>query len=93
MLEEQNSKMLIWIAFFVYSILGANAQCPSITTVSGSAAPTGQICSGDLIFQDEFDSLDLGKWQIENTLSGGNVSICIGNGLLTLNFNCNYFLY
>lgn len=35
---------------------------------------TGQYCSGDLIFEDTFDSFDLKKWQHENTLSGGGVS-------------------
>lgn len=43
----------------------------SQTTVSGSAAPTGTICSGDLIFEDTFDTLDHKKWQHENTLGGG----------------------
>lgn len=53
----------------------AAAQCqPSPTTASGTHAP-GTICSGDLIFQDEFDFLDFKKWQHENTLTGGGVSI------------------
>lgn len=44
---------------------------PSITTASGSAAPKGQICSGSLIFDENFDRLDKGKWQPEVTLWGG----------------------
>lgn len=35
----------------------------------------GQYCSGDLIFEDTFDMFDTRKWQHENTLSGGGVSI------------------
>lgn len=56
----------------------ADRDCvPSLTTVSGTAAPTGVICPGDLIFEDNFDTIDLSKWQRENTLSGGGVSIII----------------
>jgi len=49
----------------------SNAQCPSITTASGSFAPTGVICSGDLIFEDNFNDLNLERWQHEATLAGG----------------------
>lgn len=37
----------------------------------------GTYCSGDVIFEDTFDKLDLKKWQHENTLAstlaGGGV--------------------
>lgn len=46
----------------------------SITTVSGPYAPKEKICSGEIIFEDNFDKLDLRKWQHENTLTGGGVS-------------------
>ncbi|KRT86910.1 hypothetical protein AMK59_1529, partial [Oryctes borbonicus] len=50
----------------------ARKKCdPSITTASGTFAPTDKICPGDIIFQEEFDSLNLKKWQHENTLGGG----------------------
>ncbi|XP_018330842.1 beta-1,3-glucan-binding protein-like [Agrilus planipennis] len=42
----------------------------SITKVGGEKAPS-TVCSGDLVFQDEFDFLDFTKWQHENTLTGG----------------------
>lgn len=48
---------------------------PSVTTASGSFAPTGTICPGDIIFQEEFDALNFQKWNHENTLGGGGVSI------------------
>lgn len=74
------------IRFVILAIVVAyaNAQCatPSITTVSGSAAPSGEICPGQLIFEDDFESIDLSKWQRENTLSGGGVSIWNLNNLI-----------
>lgn len=43
--------------------------------VSGVGANTaGPFCSGDLIFEDTFDTFDLRKWQHESTLAGGSVS-------------------
>lgn len=63
------------------SILGAlalatiaSACTPSVTTVSGTHAPA-TVCSGALIFADDFEEFDLEKWQHENTLAGGGVSI------------------
>lgn len=52
----------------------------TLTTASGSHAihkPNGQFCSGDLIFEDTFDTFDLRKWQHENTLSGNGVIFII----------------
>jgi hypothetical protein len=66
--------------FYLSLLLGVFHQCrsqcatPSPTTASGTHAPTGQICSGDLIFEDEFDELDMQKWNHESTLGGGGVS-------------------
>ncbi|XP_075970504.1 beta-1,3-glucan-binding protein-like [Anticarsia gemmatalis] len=55
----------------VLTLASLGAACkPSVTTVSGSKAP-GQVCSGAMIFQDEFDNFDFGKWKHENTLGGG----------------------
>ena len=52
----------------------AKAQCTSsVTTAIGTHAPD-VICSGALIFEDNFDFLDFTKWQHENTLAGGGVS-------------------
>lgn len=48
----------------------------SITTASGSHAISGKkLCAGKLIFKDNFNKLDLEKWQHENTLQGGGVSL------------------
>ncbi|XP_062537645.1 beta-1,3-glucan-binding protein-like [Armigeres subalbatus] len=44
---------------------------PSVTTASGSYVNRKIFCSGDLIFEDNFDRLDLDKWEHEHTLGGG----------------------
>lgn len=53
-------------------------RCPadkiSPTTASGKVAPTGPFCSGQLIFEENFNELDFDVWQHENTLAGGGVS-------------------
>ncbi|KAG5868028.1 hypothetical protein JTB14_026669 [Gonioctena quinquepunctata] len=49
----------------------ANACLKSVTTVSGTEATDGEICSGDLIFIDDFEELNMKKWQHEQTLGGG----------------------
>lgn len=65
----------------------------SLTTASGSYVvhkPSGQFCSGDLIFEETFDIFDLRKWQHENTLAGNGVSECEdidSTKVLTFNFN------
>lgn len=65
----------IILVIFILSATAVQRDCtPSITTASGTRAPTGEICPGDLIFEDNFDFIDFGKWTRENTLSGGGVS-------------------
>ncbi|XP_049779843.1 beta-1,3-glucan-binding protein-like [Schistocerca cancellata] len=50
---------------------GCLAQCTaSQTTASGTKAPV-TICSGDMIFADDFEDFDLSVWQHEITMSGG----------------------
>jgi hypothetical protein len=56
---------------FLSLALGLTAACnPSVTTVKGSHAPS-TVCSGNLIFEENFDNLDLGKWRHEVTMAGG----------------------
>lgn len=65
------------IALSLGLIRGGNAACTgaaSVTTVAGALAPQGELCAGDLLFEDTFDYLDLKKWQHELTLGGGGVS-------------------
>lgn len=59
----------------LFSVVYSQDDCEKTpTTVSGTFAPK-RICSGNLIFEDDFDEFDLKKWQHENTLAGGGVSI------------------
>jgi beta-glucanase (GH16 family) len=59
------------IVFFVAAILATSNGCQwTPTTVSGSKAPAS-VCSGQLIFEDNFDWFDQSKWQHEVTLAGG----------------------
>lgn len=53
--------------------LNAEECKPSITTASGLNAPD-KICSGQLIFEENFEKLDKKKWVPEVTLWGGGVS-------------------
>lgn len=62
-------RTLLLIGIF-YFIGWSNACKPSLTEASGTKA-TRKICSGELIFQDNFMRLDESKWKHENTLSGG----------------------
>ena len=55
-------------------IARVSAQCQSITKATGTKAPK-EICSGDLIFDEEFDILDFETWNHEKTAGGGGVSI------------------
>lgn len=58
---------LLCVAFFL--IAEINGQCQSsITTVKGLKAPSGQLCAGQLIFEDNFDVLDNSNWFYENTM-------------------------
>lgn len=46
----------------------------SVTTASGTHAPSGEYCRGQLIFEDNFDVFNFRKWQHEITLTGSAVS-------------------
>ena len=63
------------LLLLVCVIAGVSAQCtPSITKVTGSKAPA-EVCSGALVFDDEFDTFDFETWNHEKTAAGGGVSI------------------
>lgn len=68
--------MIHFILLLCTAVALINCDCVSSpTTVSGKYAPTGQICSGQLIFSEDFDEFDTDLWQHEITMSGGGVSI------------------
>lgn len=65
------SNLLLLLTTIIASVY---SQCiPSVTTVSGTHAPGGVICSGQLLFEDDFNSFDLNKWSHEITIGGGGV--------------------
>lgn len=43
------------------------------TTVSGTKAPTGRICKGQLLLDEKFTDFDHDLWKHELTLGGGGV--------------------
>lgn len=62
------------VIFLGIAVLSRAQDCnPSITTASGDYAPQ-KICSGQLIFDENFDKLDKKLWQPESTFNGGYVS-------------------
>lgn len=57
---------------FIFPLLKADCDIPSETLVSGPCCESREtLCPGDVIFEDNFDSFDLAKWQHEITLAGG----------------------
>ncbi|XP_055538346.1 beta-1,3-glucan-binding protein-like [Wyeomyia smithii] len=68
-----NSIVLISAATLVvlFVVTVTEACDPSPTTASGWKAPAGPYCSGQLIFEDNFDYLDRSVWEHENTVGGG----------------------
>lgn len=69
-------KTLSCVALLLGVLHSSNAQC-TVTKAYGTYAPTGDFCAGDLIFDEEFETFDLKKWEHEKTLGGGGVSILV----------------
>ncbi|GAB0087811.1 beta-1,3-glucan-binding protein [Sergentomyia squamirostris] len=66
--------VIVFNLFLGYSAgsLDSSPRCvTSVTTASGSDAPTGAICRGQLIFEENFNELNFARWQHESTLAGG----------------------
>lgn len=62
-------KLLILVILY-FTAASAQECVPSVTTVSGRAAAS-EVCSGELVFEDNFDTLDLTKWSQDVNLWGG----------------------
>lgn len=60
--------------YFLYPVPECTYCRASCTTVSGPLAPQGRILPGQLIFEDNFDRLNLQAWRHSLTLSGKGVS-------------------
>lgn len=55
-------QIVLLVALIVNLVVVDSACVKSITTVTMRLAPQGTICSGDLIFEDNFDDLNLKTW-------------------------------
>lgn len=64
--------MKIFIISLAFCLAVGYTNACTVTTASGTRAPgAGSFCSGQLIFEDNFDSLDHSKWWHESTMAGG----------------------
>lgn len=63
----KNFIIFVSLCLFANSAKGCN---PTVTTASGTHAPAN-FCSGDLIFEDNFDFFDQARWKHEVSLAGG----------------------
>lgn len=91
--HNQNQNMLKIVCLILFSIviqLNADECNPSITTASGFKAPK-TICSGQLIFDENFNELDKKIWTPEVTLSGNGVSLAKNLENETLEFHSLIF--
>lgn len=62
------------IVCFGFHYINPNSCRYTPTTVSGTKAPSGQICKGQLILDEKFVEFDRELWKHELTLGGGGVS-------------------
>lgn len=70
-------KSFLWLLILLFSehVSCENCEKTSLTTASGTHAPLGDYCQGQLIFEDNFDELNLRKWEHEISLTGSAVSM------------------
>lgn len=71
---KQLHSIIVLIALYFYEAVEAHCT-PSITRVSAGDVPLGQLCSGQIVLNEEFNALDTSLWEHEITLGGGGVSI------------------
>lgn len=58
----------------ILNLIFVDACKKSLTTASGPKSRP-QYCTGELMFEDNFNNFDLDVWQHENSLWGGGVSV------------------
>lgn len=75
------NSIIVCVIVVICIIVGSNSQeelplCnPSVTTVTGTHAPKGQICSGQLILNEEFHQFNHELWKNEIAMGGGGVNL------------------
>ncbi|XP_018331866.1 beta-1,3-glucan-binding protein-like [Agrilus planipennis] len=60
--------LFLYILFCLYD---TGESCSKSVTRVGGSCSSCTICSGDVVFEDNFDTFQLSKWEHEVTLSGG----------------------
>lgn len=81
MAMEYNNRNFVAILATLLGILVVRieSQCVrSATIVSGTNAPKGNLCSGQLILNENFHEFNNELWEHEITLGGGGVSVQTG---------------
>lgn len=70
--KMKHNLIIILAALCLTSASSAENSCTqSETTAKGTKAPAGPFCSGDLIFEENFNELDTSLWKHEITMGGG----------------------
>ena len=65
---------MLKLTVFLVALIGVAAGTPT-KVASVTQTTSGQVYApGDLIFEDNFNTLDFETWQHEITMSGGGVS-------------------
>jgi beta-glucanase (GH16 family) len=63
--------IIVWGAVIIRICCAQEHTCTrSLTTLTGSRAPES-FCSGDLVFEDEFEVFDTSVWMMENNMGIG----------------------
>lgn len=76
---------------YSYRYVNPHACRYTPTTVSGTKAPTGRICKGQLILDEKFLEFDRDLWKHELTLGGGGVSFYINIVCVCMNKKFTHF--
>lgn len=71
-----NGVFILSLVFYSQVVCLVAAECRrSITTASGRFAPKARkLCSGQVIFEDNFDAFNGDLWQHDVNMAGGGVS-------------------
>lgn len=75
---------VVWLSVIFFALLityPSSTGCKQTKTTASGFAASQQICSGNLIFEENFEQLNKQKWKPEVTLWGGGVSICYNKRL------------
>lgn len=70
--------MLLSVLLVASLLSASEAKCrPTISRVSGKNVPSGPLCSGQLLLNEQFNYLNKNLWKHEITIGGGGVSVLL----------------